>query len=311
MNNSSWDTLVIGGGAAGLSAALMLGRSQRRVLVVDAGEQRNLRADHMHGVLGQEGVPPAELIARGREEVRRYGVELLDGAVTGITESGEGLVVHLADGGERQTRSVVVATGLVDEFPDVPGLAERWGSTVLQCPYCHGWEFRDTHLGVLVTSDDGLHQAEVVRQWSSQVTVFTAGTALEPEAERRLRARGIQIMPGDVVGLGEDPGAVCVQLDDGREVVVDALFTTSNLHTRDRFLDDVEMDRTETSHGALLTVDAAGQTTHERIWAAGNVVNAVSTVAVAIGEGATVGAAVNNALVEWDVDDAVAALGGE
>ena len=205
MTENSWDVIIAGGGAAGLSAALMLGRSRRRVLVIDAGSPRNRNASHMHGVLGLEGIPPAELLARGRAEVEGYGVELAQGTVEGVERERGGLRVATSDGAALTARALVVATGLTDELPDVPGLAERWGSTVLHCPYCHGWEVRDRRLGVLTTSPLSLHQAELIRQWSDRVVVFTAGLGqITPEAERRLRSRGIVLEPEPVTRiLGE------------------------------------------------------------------------------------------------------------
>ena len=185
MTQDVWDAIVAGGGPAGLSAALMLGRARRRVLVIDAGSPRNRFAAHMHGVLGQEGVAPGELLERGRAEAASYGVQFASASVEQVERRPGGLQVTASDGATRFTRALVVATGLRDELPGIPGLAERWGVTVLHCPYCHGWEVRDQHLGVLTTSPTGLHQAELIRQWSDRVTVFTPGLGeMAPETER-------------------------------------------------------------------------------------------------------------------------------
>ena len=138
-----WDVIIVGGGAAGLSAALTLGRARRRVLVVDAGEPRNRFASHMHGVLGHEGLDPADLLRRGREEASVYGVAFVSDLVVGIDEGDRGLSVQLAGGETILARAVIVASGMTDELPDVDGLAEHWGTGVLHCPYCHGWEVRD------------------------------------------------------------------------------------------------------------------------------------------------------------------------
>jgi thioredoxin reductase/SAM-dependent methyltransferase len=313
MAENSWDAIVVGGGAAGLSAALMLGRSRRRVLVIDAGSPRNRFAAHMHGVLGQEGVPPGELVERGRVEAAGYGVEFVDGVVERVEREAGGLRVTTADGAVASARALVVATGLSDELPDIPGLAERWGATVLHCPYCHGWEVRDRRLAVLTTSPLGLHQAELVRQWSDRVTVFTAGLGpLSPETERRLRARGVELEAAPVAEiLGEGAGISAVRLagEDGSEVPVDAIFTAGTPRPHDGFLAPLGLDRAETPFGSFLAVDPMGRTSDERVWAIGNVVNPAANVPLAIGSGAFAGGAVNAALVTWDFDAAVRGLG--
>lgn len=306
MTNDSWDVIVAGGGPAGLSAALMLGRSRRRVLVIDEGSPRNRNASHMHGVLGQEGVPPGELLATGRAEAADYGVEFGAGALAGVERLPGGLRITTVDGVARDARALVVATGLSDDLPDVPGLAERWGTTALHCPYCHGWEVRDQHLGVLTTSPLGLHQAELIRQWSDRVTVFTAGLgALTPEVERRLRSRGVALEPAAAAAiLGEGTAIEAVRLDDGREVPVDAIFTAGALRPHDAFLAPLDLARSETPFGSFLAVDPTGRTSDERIWAVGNVVNPGANVPMSIGSGSFTGAAVNAALVTWDFDEA-------
>lgn len=307
MSAQSWDVIVVGAGPAGLSAALMLGRARRRVLVIDAGSPRNRFAAHMHGVLGQEGVSPGELLVRGRAETAQYGVEFADGAVERVERDADRMRVVTADGVERSSRALIVATGLTDELPGIPGLAERWGTSVLHCPYCHGWEVRDRELGVLTTSPAGLHQAEVIRQWSDRVTVFTAGLGpLPPETAQRLTARGVRLESSPVVEIaGEGTAMSAVRLEDGREVAVDAVFTVATLRPHDGFLASWGLARDETPFGSFLAVDATGRTSDDRIWAVGNVVNPGANVPMSIGAGAFTGAAVNAALVARDFDAAV------
>ncbi len=306
MQNDPWDVIIAGGGPAGLSAALMLGRARRRVLVLDAGSPRNRFAEHMHGVLGNEGLAPGELLLRGRAEVADYGVEFADAAVERAESGPDALTITTAEGARHSARALIVATGLSDELPPIPGLAERWGTTVLHCPYCHGWEVRDQRLGVLPTSPLGLHHAELVRQWSSRVTVFTAGLGpLSPETEQRLRSRGIELVTGTVTDiLGDGAAITAVRLQDGREVPVDAIFTGGAPIPHDDFLAPLELDRSQTPLGSFLTVDFAGKTSHRRIWAVGNVVSPAANVPMSIGAGAMTGGAVNGALVTWDFDAA-------
>ena len=308
--STTWDAIVVGGSAAGLSAALMLGRARRRALVIDAGSPRNRFADHMHGVLGHEGTPPSELVRTGRAEVAGYGIEVLDGAVEGVQDAGDRVAVILADGRTEQARALVVATGITDELPDVRGLAQHWGSRVLHCPYCHGWEVRDQRLGVLATSPMALHQARLVRQWSDHVVLFSAALGdLDPEEERRLRARGIDIVTAPVIEvLGEGERISGLRTADGRTTEVEAVFTAGVQRPHDGFLAALGLQRTEPPFGlgSFLDVDPTGRTSHPRIWAVGNVVNPMANVPLAIGSGALAGTAVNGALVEEEFDLALA-----
>lgn len=308
MAEELWDAAIAGAGPAGLTAAVMLGRSRRRVLVIDAGSPRNRFAAHMHGVLGHDGLPPSELRKRGRGEAQAYGVVFRDGTVQEVTDDPAGVRVTTDDGSVHQARALVIATGLRDDLPPIPGLAERWGATVLHCPYCHGWEVRDQHLGVLATSPLALHQVELVRQLSDQVTFFSAGAGdLSPDDEKRLAARGIRIEPAPVTGIhGPAPAITQVTLADGRTARVDAIFTAGVLHPFDEFVAGLNLDRVDTPVGSFLSVDRTGQTSHERIWAAGNVVDPGANVAMSLGAGSITGGAVNARLAREDTDTALA-----
>lgn len=303
---SPWDVIVAGGGPAGLSAALMLGRARRRVLVIDAGSPRNRFAAHMHGVLGHEGLPPGELLARGRQEAAGYGVEFTEGAIDRVERHSGGLLVTSSDGVERQARALIVATGLSDDLPSIPGLAERWGDTVLHCPYCHGWEVRDRRLGVLTTSPLGMHHAELLRQWSDSVTVFTAAAGdIDQAVQRRLAARGVRLEPTPVVEvLGVGTAITEIRLEDGRRVPLDAIFTMGSARPHDGFLAPLGLARTENPAGSFLQVDGTGRTSDERIWAVGNVVNPMANVPLSMGAGSFTGGFVNAVLVGWDFDEA-------
>ena len=305
MTDSAWDVVVIGGGPAGLAAALMLGRSRRRVLVIDAGSPRNRFATHMHGVLGNEGVDPADLLLRGRAEVAEYGVQVIDGSVARVDLSECGVRVETTDGTTHEARAVLVATGLTDELPPIPGLAQRWGSTVLHCPYCHGWEVRDQRLGVLLTSPLAIHQAELLRQLSDRVTVFAAGIEVPDATRHRLRARGVRLVDAAVTEIaGEGEVIEAVRTADGGSHDIDALFTAGRPRTHEDFLAHLELARTETPFGSFLAVDPAGKTSNDRIWAAGNVANPMANVPISIGAGTMAGAALNGALAGRDFDAA-------
>src|ERR671921_123670 len=167
-----YDVLVVGGGAAGLSGALMLGRSRRSVLVVDAGEPRNAPAVGVHGFLTRDGMEPSVLLEAGRAEVLGYGVEVLEGRVASAEAADDGFVATLEGGRWVRARRLLVTTGVVDELPDIPGVRERWGRDVLHCPYCHGWEVRDQPVGILASGPMAVHQALLFRQLTEDVTLF-------------------------------------------------------------------------------------------------------------------------------------------
>lgn len=300
------EVIVIGGGAAGLSGAVVLARARRRVLVIDAGEQRNLPASGMHSFLTRDGMPPDELVRRGTAELECYGGSVHRGRVVDVARDGDMFTVTVDDGSTHRARQLLVTTGLVDELPDVPGLRERWGNDVVHCPYCHGWEVRGARLGVLATSPMALHQARLVRQWSDSVVLFSAGAGpIDPVDARRLRARNVALVASPVVEvLGDGAHVTGVRTADGQVTELDALFTAGVPRPHDGFLAALALPRTEfpMGIGSFLTVDQAGKTGHPRVWAAGNVVNPMATVPMAVGAGALTGGAVNGALMEEDFD---------
>ena len=210
MNSETYDVAIIGGGPAGLSAALVLGRARRRVVVVDAGAPRNAPAAHMQGFLSRDGMSPAALLETARAEVRRYGVEIVEDRVVDATA---GFALRLAGGRTVQARRVLFATGAVDDLPDVVGARERWGRDLLHCPYCHGWEVRDRPIGVL----GSVEHAHLLRQWSDDVILFTHTTAVTAGERATLDARGIAVVDGLVERLVvADDRLRAVQLADGR-----------------------------------------------------------------------------------------------
>src|SRR5690349_2558405 len=216
MDRARYDVVVVGGGAAGLSAALVLGRARRRVAVVDGGEPRNAPAAHMHGFLSRDGMPPAELLAVGRAEATSYGVELIEGHVRSIEP---GFTITLADDERLEARRILIATGATDELPPIPGLRARWGEDFLHCPYCHGWEVRDQPLGVLGTSSGSVEHAQLIREWSDDLIFFTHTHGVTETERGQLEARGIRIVDGEVRGLAvENDRLKGVVLGNGRIV---------------------------------------------------------------------------------------------
>jgi thioredoxin reductase len=311
--DEQYDVVVIGGGAAGLSGALTLSRARRSVLVVDAGEPRNAPAGHVHNYLGREGTPPAELYAIGREEVESYGGAVVAGRVTAVERADAGFSVALDGGGSVQARRLLLATGLVDDLPDLPGVAERWGSTVLHCPYCHGWETRDRAVGIVSTGPMGVHAATLWRQWTDDVVLFVH-TGAEPTADEleRLTARGVRVVRGEVRGL---EGGADVRLADGELVARDAVVVTPRMVANAELLaglgvTPVPMEMNGAVVGSYLPADPTGRTGVPGVWVAGNAGDLSAQVVVAASQGLRAGAMINMDLVEEDTTGAVQAARG-
>jgi len=303
MDWNQWDVIIVGAGPAGLSAALMLGRSRRHVLVIDSDSGRNRFASHMHGVLGHDGKSPAQLRAEGRAEAERYGVRFRSGSVDATSRDGDRVRVETG-GATLVARALIVATGVRDELPDIPGLAERWGRTVLHCPFCHGWEVRDRRLAVLATSPMSVHQAEMVSGLSERVTFFAAGIAMADEARHRLEARGIRIIDEPIEAVdGSGAEIDGVRLAGGDLIEIDAIFTGGTLVPHDGFVAQLALARSDSPVGSFLAVDPTGRTSDERIWAVGNVVAPMANVPMSMGAGAMTGSAVQGALIGWDLDE--------
>ncbi|WP_053851906.1 NAD(P)/FAD-dependent oxidoreductase [Streptomyces sp. NRRL B-24085] len=301
----TYEVIVVGGGAAGLSAALVLGRARRRTLVVDAGEPRNTPSAHMQGFLTRDGMPPAEFLAIGREEVEGYGVELVRDRVT---EVAPGFSVTLAGGRVVRARRLVVATGLRDELPDVPGVAERFGRDVLHCPYCHGWEVRDQAFGVLATTPLSVHQALMVSQWSKDVTLFlhtVAEAELSDDDLRRLAAAGVRVVPGEVAGLVvTDDRLTAVRLRDGNTHAREVVFTAPRAVPQNGLLERLGAEFQETPFGSYPVVDATWRTTVPGVYAVGNVAGFGEQVINAASAGYRAAATINGELLMSDLDAA-------
>lgn len=296
------DVVVVGGGAAGLSAALVLGRARRRVAVVDAGAPRNAPAAHMQGFLSRDGMPPADLLAEGRAEVSGYGVEVIEDRVAGIDA---GFAVRLASGRVLQARRILLATGARDELPDIPGVRERWGRDLLHCPYCHGWEVRDQPVGVLGTRPDAVGHALLVRQWSSDVVLFAHAIDPTPVEVKQLAARSVQVVRGTVARLVIEADRLTgVELVDGLLVPRTAVFIRPvNVPHADGLLAGLGCKLDESG---FPVVDAAGRTSADGVWAAGNVVDPRLQVITSAGAGSAAAIAINADLVREDVERAVA-----
>jgi thioredoxin reductase len=296
------DILVIGGGAAGLSAAQMLGRSRRSVAVVDSGEPRNAPAWGVHGFLSRDGINPAELLAIGRGEAEQYGVAIVPGRVVATSGNvAQGFEATLDDGTQLRGRLLLIATGLVDELPDIPGLRERWGKDVLHCPFCHGWEVQDQAIGIVGNGPWSVHQALLFRQWSSNITLFlnnrVAPSGVESE---QLAARGVKVVGGAVESVRVEQDRLRgIALAGGPEIAVEALVVGPRVHARLEAFAGLGLAPSEHPSGAgtYLATDADGATSVPGVWAAGNVADLKAQVLASAATAAWTAVVINNHLM--------------
>ncbi|MEV4705001.1 NAD(P)/FAD-dependent oxidoreductase [Actinoplanes sp. NPDC049316] len=304
----TYDVIVIGGGPAGLSATVALSRALRKVLLVDAAEPRNAPAEGIHNYLTRDGVPPAEFRELGRAEAVRYGAEVIDGEVVSAAP-GDGLLgVTLADGRRFDARRLLVTTGLTDELPDVPGLREQWGHGVLHCPYCHGYEVRGKAIGILGSDPMSLHQAQMWRQWSDDITLFlhTAPAPDETQA-RELAARGITVVPDKVAEVVATDGSLTgVRLTDGTIVACDALVVAPRFVANAGVLGLLGLEATGNERGSAVAAEPTGRTAVPGVWVAGNVADQMAQVVSAAAAGLHTAAQLNMDLITEEVQQAVA-----
>lgn len=315
MTTETFDAVVIGGGAAGLNGALMLARSRRSVVVIDSGTPRNAPAEGVHGLLGHDGTSPAELLKVGREEVRSYGGRIVAGEVASAApaEAVDGdlrFAVTLADGRRFRARRLLVATGLRDVLPDIPGLAPHWGRGVVHCPYCHGWEVRDEPIGVLAVGPASVHQARLFRQLTDDLVYFTRGTELDDDARARFAARDVRVVDTPVAEVECDArGITGVRLADGQFVPRRVLAVATTVLARTDGLAGLEipMEDLPGGMGRHFVSGMAGTTSVPGVWVAGNATDLMAQVGASAAAGALAGAHINADLVAADTEAALRA----
>ncbi|HET6736717.1 NAD(P)/FAD-dependent oxidoreductase [Mycobacterium sp.] len=303
--NVVWDCIIVGGGAAGQSAGLVLGRARRRTLLIDAGNQSNLAAHGIGGLLGHDGRPPAELYAMGRQELAAYpSVEVRTGEVVSGQRADGGFVLELADGRREPTRRVLLAAGMEYRLPSLPGLAELWGGAVFHCPFCHGWEVRDRPLAVLARGEMAVHKALLLSDWSDDVVLLTDGPAdLSAENRARLASAGVRVEERPVRELVAQNGELAaVEFTDGTRLARDGLLVAATLHQRSRLAEQLGAGfAPPTPLGQeSLDVDALWRTTVPGVFAAGDVSAQMPQVAGAIAAGSQAAAAVVQSLLADD-----------
>ncbi|MGV0717233.1 NAD(P)/FAD-dependent oxidoreductase [Mycolicibacterium sp. XJ662] len=300
--DTTWDCVIVGGGSAGLSAGLVLGRARRRTLLVDAGSQSNLPAHGIGGLLGHDGRPPADLYAIGRGELSAYpSVEVRDGKVTAAQRVDDQFVVQLGDGRRERARRILLAGGMDYRPPDVPGLAELWGRSVFHCPFCHGWEVRDQPLAVLGRGERAVHSALLLHGWSDDIVVLTDGPSdLDDADQARLSAAGIGVDERQVAELASENGELtAVVFTDGSRVARRGMLVATTLHQRSPLAEQlgVEFGGPTPISVDPVAVDAQYRTTAPGVFAAGDVSAQMPQVAAAVASGSLAAAAVVQSLV--------------
>ncbi|MFE4197591.1 NAD(P)/FAD-dependent oxidoreductase [Paenarthrobacter sp. NPDC056912] len=314
-----YDVIVVGGGPAGLSAAVTLGRALRSVLVIDAGEPRNAPAAGVHGFLSRDGIDPKELLALGRAEARQYGADVVSGVAVAARSTADptagsvpAFAVDLADGHTVGARRLLVTTGLTDVLPEIDGIRERWGRDVLHCPYCHGWEVRNKAIGILGSVPMALHQTMLFRQWSPDITLFL-NDLVDPTEEQweELAARSITVVEGKVQSLQVTDDALSgVVLASGTVIPVEAVVTGPRMVARSVVLESLGVSAVEHPMGVGSHVEVTAQggaTSVPGVWAAGNVTDLTGQVMASAASGVMAGAVINADLVNEETRLAVQA----
>ncbi|CAM3276201.1 NAD(P)/FAD-dependent oxidoreductase [Stackebrandtia soli] len=303
-----YDVAVVGGGPAGLSAALILLRARRRVVVIDAGEPRNARSTRLHGFLGRDGDSPADFLARGRAEIRQYGGVFIEGVAVDARPQDQGFKVTLGDGRELSAGQLMVTTGLHDELPSVPGVSERWGVDVVHCPMCHGWEARDERVGVLAVNAMAVDMAMTLKQWAPDIRLFSNSYEPTREQHAALAARGVSVVPGTVAGLDiQDDRLVGLTMANGRSVPCSVLFVTPSAIANDDLLVKLGAEvQSSPPMGSRVVTDRIGRTCVPGVWAAGNVTDPSAQVIIAAGDAARAASALNGLMIREEIAGATA-----
>ncbi len=295
-DNQDFDVIIVGGSYAGLSAAMALGRSMRRTLLIDSGLPCNWQTPHSHNFLTNDGAPPREIAVKAREQVLKYDTVTLvnDLAISGQrTQSGFGITTK--SGGEFRAKKLIFATGIKDVMPDIPGFSACWGISVVHCPYCHGYEFRDRKTAVLLNGEKAIHITALVRNLSKDLTVLTSGKAeFTDEETAKLQHYGIRVVENEVAAILHEGGYVThVEFKDGSTMPFDAVYAPRPFDQHSNIPLALGCELTE--HG-YIRVDSAQKTTVHGVFACGDNSNTMRSVSAAVSTGGIAGAVVNHEL---------------
>lgn len=293
------DAIIIGGSFAGLSAATYLARGRRSVAVIDAGFPRNRFAAHSHGFITHDGDTPADMLAVARSQVAAYPtVSLINGSAISASRGDDGFSVTLGTGEVLECARLVLAFGISDVLPDVPGLAERWGTSVLHCPYCHGYEFSDRRLGVLHLSPNSIHQAKLIAEWGPTTFFLNGAPELDDDTLADLQRRNVTLERTPVRALhGPSKSLNAVELIDGRNVNIDALYIGAPTRLNSDIAEQLGCELEDGPVGKFIRTDGTRMTTTSNVFAAGDITRGAHTIAWATADGVTAGMAVHRSLV--------------
>ncbi|WP_091035369.1 NAD(P)/FAD-dependent oxidoreductase [Microbacterium oxydans] len=269
-----YDAIVIGAGPAGLQAALTLGRMHRSTLLLDSGEYRNGTVLHMHNMIGEDGAPPAELRATARAELAAYAdVEIRDTGATGISGSEGAFQVALADGSTVDGRRVILATGVADDLPDIPGLQDLWGTLAFSCPFCDGHEHADRPIGILGAAPRAEHLIGLLGRIVGEITVYPVGEAFSDEDVRTLEAKGVRASSTPVTSVEKDADGARIRTADDEGVVAGIFVAAGSIRQRAPFAADLELAMLESGS---IEIDEFGRTSTPGVFAAGDLAHRAS-----------------------------------
>ena len=298
-NKDNADVVIIGGSFAGLSAAMQLVRAQRRVVVIDANKPRNRFAAASHGIFALDGKTPEDIRATALAQLQAYPTfELLEDIATGIEQTRDGFAALTSKGTQVNAQRVILAMGITDQLPDIPGVTEHWGKSVIHCPYCHGYELRNRELGVLATSEMSFHQAAMIPDWGA-TTLFTQGR-FEPEGQTlaHLQARGVEIERSPIVEVvGDGEQIQHVVLADGRTQALGGLYVGPKIELNSPLIERLNLELEDTPLGAIVKVDGLKESSLKGVYVAGDLSNAMQNGTFAIASGTMAGVAVHRSLI--------------
>lgn len=281
------DVIIIGGSFAGLTAAMQLGRARRKVTVLDTGLNRNRYAEHAHNVLGQDGTPPADLLAAARHQVGGYpSVALVPAEAKTVSGTKDAFRITTADGQGIEGRRLILSYGIVDQFPDIPGFAECWGKTVIHCPFCHGYEVAGQRWGVLYSSPMSLHMPALYGNWTDHITMVLDGHEIADEDRQKLERRGVTIVDGTLAAIHQQGGRLSgITLTDGSELGLDALYA----HPRNRPSADLHaqmgLDMKDTPTGSMVAAGEMQSTSRPGVFVAGDLAMGMHSITFAANSG--------------------------